>query len=178
MANETMTLISTVTVGSGGASSIEFTAIPATYTDLYLVVSARSQYSGWADAYLRFNASGGTAYATKKLAGTGSSIENLNSTGAGDFPIWSVGGSNTTSNTFSNVGFYIPNYAGSTNKSVSADGVSENNGTEARLTIGSGLWASTNAITQILLFVAVGWTQYSTASLYGITKGSGGATVS
>ena len=37
----TYTLISSVTVGSGGAASIEFTSIPADYTDLLLKVSMR-----------------------------------------------------------------------------------------------------------------------------------------
>jgi len=37
MAN-TLKKIQTVTVGSGGAASIEFTSIPQTYTDLKLVV--------------------------------------------------------------------------------------------------------------------------------------------
>ena len=32
----TYTLISSVTVGSGGAANIEFTSIPSTYTDLLL----------------------------------------------------------------------------------------------------------------------------------------------
>ena len=38
----TYTLISTVTVGAGGAASIDFNSIPGTYTDLLLVVSVRS----------------------------------------------------------------------------------------------------------------------------------------
>jgi hypothetical protein len=33
----TYTLINSVTVGSGGAANIEFTSIPATYTDLNLL---------------------------------------------------------------------------------------------------------------------------------------------
>ena len=39
--NNTLVKIQTVTVGSGGASSIDFTSIPQTYTDLCLVYSAR-----------------------------------------------------------------------------------------------------------------------------------------
>ena len=38
----TYTLISSVTVGAGGASSIDFTSIPSTYTDLLVKISARS----------------------------------------------------------------------------------------------------------------------------------------
>jgi hypothetical protein len=43
--NGTMVKIDTVTVGSGGAASIEFTNIPQTYTDLQIVLSARSATS-------------------------------------------------------------------------------------------------------------------------------------
>ena len=38
----TMVKLQTVTVGSGGASSIDFTNIPQTYTDLKIVLSART----------------------------------------------------------------------------------------------------------------------------------------
>jgi hypothetical protein len=41
MAN-TYEAIATVEVGSGGAATIEFTSIPATYTDLVVKVSARN----------------------------------------------------------------------------------------------------------------------------------------
>jgi hypothetical protein len=42
----TYEIISSVTVGSGGAANIEFTSIPATYTDLYVLASIRSNRSG------------------------------------------------------------------------------------------------------------------------------------
>jgi hypothetical protein len=37
----TYDLISSVTVGSGGAANIEFTSIPATYTDLVVLFSGQ-----------------------------------------------------------------------------------------------------------------------------------------
>jgi hypothetical protein len=45
MAN-TYEIISSVTVGAGGAAYIEFTNIPQTYTDLNLVFSGRNTSSG------------------------------------------------------------------------------------------------------------------------------------
>jgi len=45
MAN-TYKLISSVTVGSGGAATIGFTSIPATYTDLLLSYSGRIDQTG------------------------------------------------------------------------------------------------------------------------------------
>jgi len=44
MAN-TFELIASSTVGAGGAANIDFTSIPATFTDLYLVVSGRTNRS-------------------------------------------------------------------------------------------------------------------------------------
>ena len=38
MANPTMTLIASNTVGSGGASSVTFSSIPQTYTDLVVKI--------------------------------------------------------------------------------------------------------------------------------------------
>jgi hypothetical protein len=53
MAN-TYTLISSVTVGSGGAANIEFTSIPQTYTDLLYKISGRLSVDS-ASAFLRYN---------------------------------------------------------------------------------------------------------------------------
>jgi len=39
--------IATVTVGAGGASNITFSSIPQTYTDIKVVVSARTDRSGF-----------------------------------------------------------------------------------------------------------------------------------
>jgi hypothetical protein len=38
--------IATVEVGSGGAADIEFTSIPATYTDLVVKLSVRTGFAG------------------------------------------------------------------------------------------------------------------------------------
>ena len=49
-------LIATTTVGSSGAASIVFSGIPQTYTDLKIVTSMRSNYSGIQDdCVLEFN---------------------------------------------------------------------------------------------------------------------------
>lgn len=168
-----MQLIQTVTVGSGGAASIEFTSIPATFTDLCLVLSARSSRSASDDAILiQFN-NQTTNFTVRELRGTGSGVNsNTFSTGFGGFIV----GNTATSNTFSSQSIYIPNYAGSTNKSFSIDGVMENNATAALQGILAGLWSQTTAISSIKLTLDTGpnFVQYSSASLYGILKGSDG----
>ena len=71
---------------------------------------------------------------------------------------------------------YIPNYTGSTNKSISVDSVTENNATNNLMNIQAGLWSNTAAITSILFTsdTAGGFLAGSTISLYKITKGSDG----
>lgn len=176
----TMTLVSTVTVGAGGASSIDFTSIPQTGTDLLLVVSPRSQVTGTV-LTLKFNGSS-TGYSDRRLFGYGSGVGSGSNYASGTEMVSGYAASSgETANTFGNNAIYIPNYSSSsTNKSVSSDGAYENNATSNFMSITAGLWSNTSAITSINLYIYGGGTfaQYSTASLYTITKGSGGATVS
>jgi hypothetical protein len=175
-----MTLVSTVTVGAGGASTIEFTSIPETATDLLVVISARSS-SASSDAFAFKVNSSATGYADKNLRGNGSAASSVNS-GVSTY-FWTgyvIPGTGYTASTFGNAQLYIPNYTSSTRKSLSFDGVGENNNSEAWQQLSAGSWSGTAAITSIQIGSESNGTfaQYSTASLYLITKGSGGATVS
>ena len=165
-----MSLVSTVTVGSGGAASMEFTNIVGTGKDLLLLVSARRDSSSGNSsvASLRFNGST-SGYTSRYLYGDGSSRFSASTStnqlllGEGTIPneTW-------TADTIGSLGIYIPNYAGATNKTISCDAVSEHNITEAYQNIVAGQWANTAAITSISFFLQSGGTinQFSTASLY------------
>ena len=164
MAN-TFELIYSATVGSGGAADITFSSIPSTYTDLCIKVSARGSYSGGTIAF-RLNPNGSTANMTSRvLYGDGSSAASFTDTIAyGNIP-----GSTATSNTFGNLEFYIPNYTSSNAKSISCDGVTENNATAALALFSASLWNSSSAISSIVLMPTAGTIlQYSTAYLYGV----------
>ena len=161
--------IASVTVGSGGAASIAFSSIPSTYTDLLLKVSARSTTGGgWSDASVTFN--GGTTYSSRYLYGDSTAANSGNS--ASQIVTRGAAGNSTTANTFGNTDIYIPNYAGSTKKSVSIDDVTENNSgaTNSAIThLLAGLSDSTTAINSVTLTMGSGnFVQYSTATLYGI----------
>jgi len=172
-----MTKIATVTVGVLGAASIDFTSIPGTMTDLVLAISARTNRLGTADGILiSFNGST-SSFSYRALRGSGSAASSF----SGSRLLGDLTGSTATSNTFASLSVTIPNYAGSTNKSYSSDSVSEQNATEAFQYAIAGLWSNTAAITGITLTPEVGsaFAQYSTATLYGVTKGSlAGVTVS
>jgi hypothetical protein len=176
----TMSLIETATIGSGGASSITFDAIAADWTDLKIVISARSTRSGIDDwIYARFNGDTTTShYSNRWLNGTGSSASSGNQTSADGHIAFGATGSTATSNTFGNIEVYIPNYASANQKSSSVDGTPENNATSVGtfgMAIVANLWNQTDAITSITLTLANGdFVEGSTATIYGITKGSDG----
>jgi len=164
----TFTKIATVTVGSGGASSIEFTAISASYTDLQILVCSRTNRSASVDDSIKLEFNGVTTnLSSKRLLGSGSATS---SSSFGSNIYYTGIGASTTSSVFDNVLIYIPNYASSNYKSVSIDSVTENNATEAYAQLTAGLWSSTSAITSIKLLPNTGpnFVQYSTATLYGI----------
>ena len=173
MAN-TMVAIATTTVGSGGATSIEFTSIPQTYTDLCLKFSLRNNNTGltYDEMKLTFNGSGGTAYSERVLYGTGAATGSASRSSQPYNQYGIVNSDGATASTFGNGEIYIPNYAGSNNKSYSLDSVQETNATTAYIYLDAGIWASASAITQITLAPVNGSTpkymQYSTATLYGI----------
>lgn len=166
------TLIQTITVGAGGASSIDFTGVPNTFTDLLLTFSIRDTSAGNSNnIYVSLNGST-TGYSDRLLYGTGSSAASASNSSLGFFPFAYAVGSQATANTFGNGQMYFPNYAGSTNKSISFDSVTENNSTAAIQGISAQLWANSAAVNRITLTASASsvFVQGSTASLYGVTK--------
>ena len=164
----TMTLISAVTVGSGGAASIDFTSIPQTYTDLCIKLSTRSAYADNYD-YPKISFNGVTTnLSCRFIYAYGPTVTSWQDTG---IIMGFTNGNASTANTFGSAEIYIPNYTGSTNKSLSIDSVEEMNGTDNRLAFTAGLWSSTAAINAIKIQTTIAgsnWNQNSTAYLYGI----------
>ena len=156
-------LVSTVTVGSGGAASIQFDNIAQTGKDLLILTSARSASGGAWEITGTINSSGGT---NRNLEGTGSSVS---STSASRLLFGYFTGATDTASTFGNSMAYISNYTSSLAKSISADGVSENNATAAYQQISASSTTSTAAVTSITLTLrgtSINFAEFSTASLY------------
>jgi len=166
MAN-TYYLIASNTVGSGGASSVTFSSIPQTYTDLVLKSSVRSTSTdNWLN--ISFNGTSATVnWSARWIGGTGTAANSSSSTNS----TYSVleNDSTTTASTFSNSEIYIPNYTSANAKSLSLDNVFENNATAAQSFLMASLWNNTAAITSMTLTPSsVNIAQYSTFYLYGI----------
>lgn len=166
MAN-TYTLISSNTVGAGGASSVTFSSIPQTYTDLLVKVSTRNTNSSGSKVILNPNAVT-SGFSGKTLLGDGATASSGATTTNGYQAGLVI--STYTANVFGNAEFYIPNYAlASTVKSVSVDSVTENNAATAETQLNGGKSGSMAAFTSITLQPdANNFAQYSTFYLYGI----------
>jgi hypothetical protein len=142
-----------------------------------VVVSVRN---ATADRSLNVKVNGSSSsYSGRELRGYDNGLVSSTTSATTFWDIARTNDTNTTANTFGSYQIYLPNYAGSTNKSMSSESVEENNSnTLYYLSIGAGLWSNTAAITSISILPGSSWVQYSTATLYGITKGSsGGVTV-
>ena len=169
----TMKLIAKQTL-TGNATVITFSNIPSTgYSDLMLVHSARlTETLSVAWAFVAINPNGSSANGSSiELFGTGSSAgSGTGSRVHGGFAT----PNNNTAATFGSSEIYIPNYAGSTNKSFSTTGLSENNAASTLIDVAASLWSSTAAITSLSLVVvqdsATIFASGSSFFLYGITK--------
>ena len=157
--------IATVTVGSGGASTMSFSSIPSTYTDLQLLITSKTSSNNYIK--LNINSDSGSNYTYKVLRGTGSAAGSFNQVDwTGTAYVFGYSDSGWSSHSV-----YIPNYTGSNNKSISSDSVQEANTTTAYSWLGAGLWSNTSAITSIsIASQTLNFDQYSTATLYGILK--------
>ena len=165
--------IASVTVTASTASAMEFTSIPTDYTDLLIKVSARStNASNVSPMTITFNSNTTDAnyrYRVLYVAGTTVGTEGNASS---RFAIFYQNADSATGSTFGSAEVYIPNYAGSTPKSYSADSVGENNATNSGMGLNASLWNQTSAITSISIAFDTGINikQHSSATLYGIKK--------
>jgi hypothetical protein len=161
---------------NASAASVTFANIPQTgYTDLVLKVSGRddrsSQPNGDFAIQVGYNGTinTGSIYSQRRIYGTGAAAGS-DSTSSTSLPLGMLNSSTSTASTFGNNEVYIPNYTSSNFKSVSCDGVSENNATTAFAIMNAGLISTTNPITDIKIvsYLGTNLLQYSTFSLYGL----------
>lgn len=147
-------------VGSGGASSVTFSTIPSTYTDLVVMYSLMG--NTLQGVYVQFNGSTSN-FTGRYVYGDGATVVS------GTLGRY-LGSINNAASSYTNGSLYIPNYTASTYKSYSVDEVYDQNNPAGYGNLISGLWSDTSAITSITLEAANGFTQYSTAYLYGVSN--------
>lgn len=166
--------IATTTVGSGGAASVTFSSIPATYSHLQIRGISRVNTGGGSATVgleMRFNSDTGANYTSNHvLYGTGSSV--LAAASATSMDLGSVVNfpqSSATANSFGVVVADILDYA-NTNKYKTVRGLGgyDGNDTNGIVTFRSFAWMNTSAITSITINVTRDLAQYSSFALYGI----------
>ena len=161
--------IATVSVGSGGSSTITFSSIPSTFTHLQLRVLSQqnASLSDYGNIRVVANSDSGSNYSHHVLVGYGSGVAT--SATASTTRVNSGYSYLTSGSTFGVTVLDILDYA-STNKYKtfrSIGGTDWNGG--GGVALFSGLWMSTSAITSLTITGANGnFTQYSHFALYGV----------
>jgi hypothetical protein len=156
--------IATTTLGSA-ASSITFSSIPATYTDLRLVMVAKR--SGATSNYVvtRVNGDSGSNYSDTQLNGNGSSAASSRNTSAVEWYNGTIAVIETNPALFT---LDIFSYAGSTFKTALSTFNNDRNGSGG-VQYNVNLWRSTAAINSLTIYASTGnYDTGSTATLYGI----------
>jgi hypothetical protein len=153
--------IATQTLGSA-ASSITFSSIPSTYTDLRVVLSAIT--TSGSNINMQLNGDTSALYSRTTLTGDGSSGSSVRA--SGDTRIYIGYSYGSPQRMMINVDVF--SYAGSTFKTCLSSSSSDNNGT-GLVQYGVGLYRSTTAITSLSLLTATNtFAVGTTATLYGI----------
>jgi hypothetical protein len=152
---------------SATTASVTFSNIPQSYTDLKIIVSARTDSTS---PNILFSINGSTStFSCMALYSDGASVSN---TASVPRVVSYTSLSTDTASTFGNTEVYIPNYTSSSSKSYSVDTVSENNATTAYAGLFAGLWATGSAITSLTFTPSSGsFVAGSTFTLYGISNG-------
>ena len=174
-----MKLIASTTVGAGGASSIEFTSINSTYTDLVLYLSVMSSASRpW--SYIKFNSVATNYKYVMAIREGGSNYQNYTQTTSGLATTAITLGVTQQANFASNTRIYIPNYTSTTlAKTAQIRFGAPIDTASGYAGMVAGLSTETGALSSITITPSTGtYSQYTSAYLYGIAKGSGGATIS
>lgn len=166
--------ISSTTLGSN-QSTVTLSSIPSTYTDLVVLISARSSFTGanFDNCYVRYNGDTATNYSDTVLyaqSSTSSSARSSNATrqfNAGYFAIPTAG---STASAFSNMELYLPNYTVSANKPLYHRlATMQSDSSTQYASADAGLWRNTATISSITF--SLGFENFVTGSsfyLYGI----------
>jgi hypothetical protein len=167
-AGNTYEAIATQTLGSG-ATSVSFTSIPSTYTDLVFVTQLATATND-ISLLLTINNDNGANYSSTRLAGSPAGATSSRGTATSSIDLTYQVGSGTSLNfpTFNTIHFM--NYANTTTyKTILTRGGSTNNSSAMESRAYVSLWRNTAAINR--LDIACGGANIltgSTFSLYGI----------
>lgn len=156
--------IASTTLGSA-ASTITLSSIPATYTDLRIVLANAFTSYALDTVKIQFNGDTATNYSATQLMSDGASVSSSRQSSVSSGILGRAGYQSTrpamiTADIFS--------YAGSTYKTYLSNSAADQNGSGEVLTQ-VGLWRSTSAITSVTL-MNVTFQAGAIVTIYGILK--------
>lgn len=161
--------IQTVSLGSGGSSSISFTSIPSTYKHLQIRAIARNEWTinSRNELLMQFNSDTGANYSWHGLDGDGSAASAQANSSTSSMGTGVLAGDQLTSGIYSALVIDVLDYQ-NTNKYKTTRAMTGVAG--GWLWYRSGSWRSTSAVSTITLLPANSQTfkQYSSFALYGI----------
>lgn len=158
--------IATTTLGSA-AANIDFTSIPATFTDIKIILSG-TNVAGNQDIIYQFNNDTATNYSWTYLQGTGSTAGSGRVTSVASIQLNAGAGISATIPYFAEIDVF--SYAGGTFKTTLHSLSNDQNGAGAVQRF-VGLYRSTSAITSVKISGSGTNLQAgTTATLYGILK--------
>lgn len=158
------------------ATSVTFSSIPSTYTDLVLKTSIRTNVAGAiaVDPSLLINGNSSAIYSQTYLQGNGATVAGARSSGQTEAGFrFGANDTGSTANTFTSSEFYFPSYRASHNKPFSLITATENNATTGYINAQAQLFGSTSAITSISITIGAGAYSFAAGSsfrLYGISN--------
>lgn len=161
----TYTPIATTT-GTGSASTVTFSSISGTYTDLILVCSVFLASSN--SVQIRFNSDSGSNYSYTVLDGSGSTVSSNRQTNVTGIQLaaWSSNVGSTTE--ASPIFCSINNYSNTATHKTALVRSTANATSGGSVDGFIGNWRNTSAITSITIVSGANFTTNSTFTLYGI----------
>lgn len=149
------------------ASSVTFSSIPQTYKHLQVRFAAKTATSGYT-VYLRFNGDTTTNYGAHWLYGWNSAVRSVGGGGASYIGLQGMDAGTDT--TYPSSGIVdVLDYT-STNKNKTTRtfaGIVTTGATTSEVSLNSGFWLSTSAITSLTVGCAVNFAVGTRVSLYG-----------
>ena len=161
--------IATTTLGSS-QTSIDFTSISGSYTDLVIIGSIKLATNTGNQMYLRMNNDTGSNYSVTTLSGGASSSATTRFSGQTYIRYNYFNDPNSTS--FTDLIMNINSYSNSTTFKTTSSRLNRALGGSVGIDVSIGLWRSTSAINRLTFFIesSNSFASGSMFTLYGILK--------
>lgn len=153
--------IAATTLGSA-ASSVTFSGITGTYTDLVIVCLVQKETSGGDYIGLRFNGDTGSSYSRVRISGNGSTASSYQDANQ------NIAYCDINVNQFASPGNLIINLNNYSNSTTNKTALTRSNNVDSGTSAVFNLWRSNSAINSVTILSGANMKIGSTFTIYGI----------